>query len=249
MNISIVIPAHNEEKYIGACIEAIQKQCRSFNVDPEIIVVLNRCTDRTGEIVNRLGAKTVVDNSRNLAAIRNTGIKNATGDVIVTIDADSIITKEYVSDLITNIKSEKFIGGGTRVDFNRKSPGIIATKMMLDVFVRLSGLACGAFWFYRNYYDAIGGFNEKLHFGEDIDFAKRLKKCGKSIRLKYGISGKIVTSARKFDTYGDWYFFKLITFKQKAIKDSMSGRDLTFVNKYFYDFNKGDSSDCRHPGE
>ncbi|MEK7433186.1 MAG: glycosyltransferase [Cyanobacteriota bacterium] len=238
MNLSIVIPAHNEEKFIELCIKSIYEHCTHFNINPEIIVVLNRCTDKTGEIAEKLGAKLIIDDSRNLAKIRNAGIKNAKGDIIITIDADSIITKEYLSEFITNIESGKFAGGGTRVEFNRKSLGIIATKMILDLYVKISGLSCGAFWFYKKYYNEINGFNEKLHFGEDIDFAKRLKNYAKSINLKYGISGKIITSTRKFDKYGDWYFFILLTTKQKAIKDSVSGKDMSFVNEYFYDFNE-----------
>lgn len=238
MNLSIVIPAHNEEKFIEACIKSIYEHCTNFKLNPEIIVVLNRCTDHTGEIAARLGAKLIDDDSRNLAKIRNVGIKNATGDIIITIDADSILTKEYLSEFITNIESGKFAGGGTNVEFNRNSLGITTTKMVLDLYVKLSGLSCGAFWFYKKYYNDINGFDEKLHFGEDIDFAKRLKKYAKSINLKYGISGRIITSTRKFDKYGDWYFFRVLTTKQKAIKDSISGKDLSFVNEYFYDFNK-----------
>ena len=237
MDLSIVIPAHNEGRFIESCIKSISEHCALFRIDPEVVVVLNRCTDSTGEIAKRSGAKLVDNNSRNLASIRNTGIRAAKSDVIITIDADSIITSEYLSDFIDNIGSGKFIGGGTRVDFNRKSLGITATKMVLDLYVTLSGLSCGSFWFYRNYYDEIDGFNENLHFGEDIDFAKRLRNLGKLKNLKYGISGKIITSARKFDKYGDWYFFKLIAFKRKTIKGSITGKDLTFVNDYFYDFN------------
>jgi hypothetical protein len=243
MNLSIVIPAHNEEEYIERCLTSIFENCRVFGINPEVIVVLNRCTDRTGEIAAMLGAKSIDDDSRNLAKIRNAGIKKANGEIIITIDADSMMTKEYLTEFMVTIKSGKFVGGGTRVDFNRKSPGIFATKLMLDMYVLVSGLSCGAFWFYRRYYDAIGGFNEKLHFGEDMDFAKRLRAYGKSMNLKYGISGKIVTSSRKFDNYGDWYFFKLIIFRQKTIKDSVTGKDLSFVNEYFYDFN------TKNPGD
>ena len=50
IKISIVIPAHNEEKYIGKCLESILKASKSFENQVEIIVVLNRCTDRTEEI-------------------------------------------------------------------------------------------------------------------------------------------------------------------------------------------------------
>jgi glycosyltransferase involved in cell wall biosynthesis len=237
MNISIVIPAHNEEYFIEACLQSITAHCSRFSITPEIIVVLNRCTDRTGEIAARFGARLLNDDSRNLAKIRNAGIRHATNDLIITIDADSVITAEYLSQFIANIESGTFAGGGTRVEFSRTSPGISATKMFLDLYVKVSGLACGAFWFYRNYYDAINGFDEKLHFGEDIDFAKRLKKYAKSKKLHYGISGKIITSTRKFDKYGDWYFFRLLATGQKAIRDSMTGKDLTFVNEYFYDFN------------
>lgn len=242
MNISFVIPAHNEERFIESCIKSIFEHCTTFNINPEVIVVLNRCTDHTSEIAARSGAKLIIDDSRNLAKIRNAGIINAKGDIIITIDSDSVITREYLAEFITNIESGKFAGGGTRVDFNRKSSGIIATKLVLDLYVLLSGLSCGSFWFYKKSYDAINGFNEKLHFGEDIDFAKRLKKYAKSKKLKYGISGKIITSTRKFDKYGDWYFFKLLTAGQKVIKDSITGKDLAFVNEYFYDFNKDEDS-------
>jgi glycosyltransferase involved in cell wall biosynthesis len=240
MNLSVIIPAHNEEQFIGNCLHSIYESCNYFKINPEIIVVLNRCIDNTKDIAVGLGAKYVEENTRNLAKIRNTGIKRSKGEIVITIDADSIMTKEYVEALINNIKSNKFIGGGTRVDFNRKSLGIKATKMVLDIFAKLSGLVCGSFWFYRKYYEEVGGFNEELHFGEDLDFAKRLKIYGKTIKLKYGIAGKIITSTRKFDKFGDWYFFKLITVKQKEIKDSVSGKDMTFVNNYFYDFNESD---------
>jgi glycosyltransferase involved in cell wall biosynthesis len=243
LNLSIIIPAHNEELFIESCIKSILENSQAFEINPEVIVVLNRCTDKTGEIAARFGATLINDDSRNLAKIRNAGIKKAKGEIIITIDSDSIMTKEYLSECITNIKSGKFIGGGTRVCFNRKSPGITTTKMVLDLYVLLSGLPCGSFWFYKKFYDDIGGFNEMLHFGEDIDFAKRLKAHAKKISLKYGIAGKIITSTRKFDKYGDWYFFKLMTFKQKAIKDCITGKDMTFVNDYFYDFNKKSSTD------
>lgn len=240
MNLSVIIPAHNEEPFIGNCLHSIYESCHYFKINPEIVVVLNRCHDKTKDIAVGLGAKYVEDNGRNLAKIRNAGIKSSKGDIIITIDADSIMTKEYIEALIKNIKSNKFVGGGTRVSFNRKSLGISATKMVLDIFVKLSGLSCGSFWFQRKYFEEVGGFNEQLHFGEDLDFAKRLKIHGKKIKLKYGIAGKIITSARKFDKFGDWYFFKLITVNQKEIKDSVSGKDMTFVNKYFYDFNESD---------
>ena len=47
---SIIIPAHNEEKYIRKCLDSIAKASEAYKEQTEVIVVLNRCTDKTEEI-------------------------------------------------------------------------------------------------------------------------------------------------------------------------------------------------------
>ena len=47
---SIIIPAHNEEKYIRKCLDSIAKASEAYKEQTEVIVVLNRCTDQTEEI-------------------------------------------------------------------------------------------------------------------------------------------------------------------------------------------------------
>ena len=69
--ISIVIPAHNEEKYIGKCLESILKASKSFENQVEIIVVLNRCTDRTEEIAKSYNCILLKNSDKNLSKIRN----------------------------------------------------------------------------------------------------------------------------------------------------------------------------------
>jgi glycosyltransferase involved in cell wall biosynthesis len=56
----------------------------------EIIVALNRCTDRTEGIALKHGAKVVREDGRNLARIRNAAAKAATGEIIVTIEVVSV---------------------------------------------------------------------------------------------------------------------------------------------------------------
>ncbi len=51
----------------------------------EHIVVLNRCTDRTGEIASQWGARIITDESRNLSHIRNKGAEESKGDILLTI--------------------------------------------------------------------------------------------------------------------------------------------------------------------
>ena len=57
--ISVIVPAHNEEKYIARCICSIKAAAKYYGGDVEIIVVCNRCTDRTAEIAKKHGARVI----------------------------------------------------------------------------------------------------------------------------------------------------------------------------------------------
>lgn len=89
LKISIIIPAHNEEKYIGKCLESVSRASKLCKNQVEIIVVLNRCTDRTEEIAKSYDCIIVKNNDKNLSKIRNAGVEIASGEIIVTIDADT----------------------------------------------------------------------------------------------------------------------------------------------------------------
>src|SRR5467141_3713967 len=94
---SIVIPARNEERLIGRCLESIRVAAAPYPGQVETIVVLNRCSDRTEEIAHSFGARTIREDARNLARIRNAGAHSATGTVLVTIDADSTMTPNMLA--------------------------------------------------------------------------------------------------------------------------------------------------------
>ncbi|RBL65091.1 hypothetical protein C3E98_044950 [Pseudomonas sp. MWU13-2625] len=70
MKISIVIHAHNEEKYTNRCLSSINDQAIPKNLEVEIIVILNRCTDKTKEIAQTYGATILSNNSKNISAIK-----------------------------------------------------------------------------------------------------------------------------------------------------------------------------------
>ncbi len=52
-DLTVVIPAHNEEKYVARCIRSIKKSAANFGGSVEMIVVCNRCTDKTAEIAEK----------------------------------------------------------------------------------------------------------------------------------------------------------------------------------------------------
>lgn len=240
MKISIIIPANNEEKNIKKCLDSIRKADLPSNVELEIIVVLNRCTDSTEKIAVQYGAKTLNDDSRCLSRIRNKGVKYATGEIIITIDADSWMSKNMLIDIYNLLSANKYIGGGVKVFPERFSLGINVTFFLLNLSLLITGLSGGLYWCYKKHFDAIEGFNEELAFGEDLDFAKRLRKYGKKHELKYKTisSSFITTSCRKFDYFGDWFIFKLMLFDQIEIIKGIKKKSNKFADKYFYDFKR-----------
>ncbi len=102
--VSIVIPAYNEERAIRSCVLAALAQTVPAH---EIIVVDNRSTDRTVEIVQQLqaahpGAPLILlkqHDEQGLVPTRNVGLDSATGEVIGRIDADSVLEPTWVAEV------------------------------------------------------------------------------------------------------------------------------------------------------
>jgi biofilm PGA synthesis N-glycosyltransferase PgaC len=88
-SVSIIIPAHNEEKTIGAVIISLLKQKYDKK---EIIVVNDGSIDRTEDIINNFPTVKKINNHRNLGLAKsmNNGIKEAKGQIVIVLHADCI---------------------------------------------------------------------------------------------------------------------------------------------------------------
>jgi glycosyltransferase involved in cell wall biosynthesis len=238
MSISIVIPAHNEQYYLGGCLEAAAIAARAVNVNVETVVVLNRCTDGSERIARQHGAHVVRDDSRCIAAVRNRGVAAASGEVIVTCDADSRLHPRMLPAVLREL-ARGAVGGGVDIRYERRSRGIRATEWVFRLIMRTTGISCGAFWTTRRAFDAVGGFDERLLLAEDVDFARRLRRHGKAQGLRYVAlwDAPLATSSRKFDRYGDWSFFLMPVLDSRRIWRSLRRSDTAFADEYFHDFN------------
>ena len=144
-----------------------------------------------------------------MAKIRNAAARAASGEIVVTIDADSRMSRNMLTEIDRLLGSGRYIGGGVLILPERWSLGILLTVLMLmlamaTVWRRVSA---GLFWCRREDFQTLGGFNEELVSLEDLDFARRLKALGRKQgkRFKTISRAHIVTSCRKFDIFGDWY--------------------------------------------
>ncbi|MEM7376552.1 MAG: glycosyltransferase [Pseudomonadota bacterium] len=239
MRISVVIPAHNEEKYITRCLSSINAQQLPLDMQLEVIVVLNRCTDRTKEIALSHGAIVVSDDSKNLAAIKNTGVAHATTEWVITIDADSWMSQGVLAEIYRCAQSPDCLGGGIRIEPERLSLGIFLGYGMMLVPAFFLGLCFGIYWFKKSDFDSIGGFDEKRHIAEDVDFQKRLKKLARSTGRKHRIISavSIITSCRKFDEFGDWHFVRIFG-NPCRVRRAIAGKDRNYLDRNWYEIKR-----------
>ena len=231
--LSIAIPAHNEERYIGRCIESIAASAYSAREPVEVAVALNRCTDRTRQIAESLGAFCVANDTKCIAAVRNTAVRVTSAPVVATLDADSWMSPKTVSAIVKHAYDPRLIGGGTMIWPERVSAGIIFSVLAVAPYIANRGVSAGMFWFMREVFEAVGGFNESLFSFEDVDFALRLKAFGKTRGKRYGTIWRhgIWTSCRKFDKFGDWYLFR----NPRLVKALFEGTNRGAADHFYYD--------------
>ena len=91
MTLSVVIITHNEEANIGRTLESVKPLV--CDGQGEVIVVDSGSTDRTAEIAKSFGAKVFAEEWKGYAAQKNSAIAKATGDWILSLDADEEVER------------------------------------------------------------------------------------------------------------------------------------------------------------
>lgn len=241
IHISVIVPAHNEEKYVKRCIDSIQNAAKHFRGNVEIIIVCNRCTDRTEEIARKNGARVVRNEDRCIARVRNAGIEAAQGEMIMTMDCDNRMTKGTIREAYGMLKSGRYIGGGAPIRFERYSFPLFLNDMMCRMGFGLTGLYCGIFWAEKKSFEAIGGFADKRAM-EDVATAGQLRKYGKTQGKRYGVLRKnyLINSTRKYDDLGDWLYFKLMIKHAGTLLKAAFGYKEEYeklLDEMFYEYN------------
>lgn len=187
---SVIVPAHNEEKYVKRCTDSVREAAACFDGEAEIIIICNRCTDRTEEIAKENGATVLLNEDRCIAKARNTGIAAAKGRIIITTDCDNRMTKGTISEVCALPESGKYIGGGAPIRFERYSFPLLCNDIMCRVSFGITGLYSGMFRAEKETLDAVGGFTGKKAM-EDVATAKKLKAYGKTKERNTRCSGII----------------------------------------------------------
>jgi glycosyltransferase involved in cell wall biosynthesis len=206
--LSFVIPAYNEEELLGPTLDAIHTAAAATGQDYEIIVADDGSSDRTAEVARARKARVVSVSNRQIAATRNAGAREARGDLLIFVDADTIVNAEVVGAALDSVRSGA-IGGGAGVRFQGRLPWYVRLLEPLAVLTfRMARLAAGCFLFAtRSAFAATGGFDQSLYGAEEIALSRALRRVGKFVVLKESVE----TSGRKFRAYSGWEILKVMT--------------------------------------
>lgn len=191
--ISFVVPAHNEEHFLRPTLQAIQRAASASAEPYEILVVNDASVDATARIAVEEGARVLDVSHRQIAATRNAGGRAASGDVLIFVDADTIVTRGVLSGVMGAIRAGA-VGGAAIGIFDGHLPLYARGLAALWIHVaRIGKLTTGCCLFCtRAAFEATGGFDAGLYVFEDVAFGQKLKRCG-SITL---LRDTVATSGR-----------------------------------------------------
>jgi glycosyltransferase involved in cell wall biosynthesis len=202
--ISIVVPAYNEEALLAATLTHLRAAAGALGEPYEVIVVDDGSTDRTAAIAVAHGARLVSVNVRQIGAARNAGAKMASGELLVFVDADTLVPPEVLRGAVAAFRAGAVGGGsGARQDSNDPpwGPAVFGFAAWL---IRTAGWAAGCFMFVStDVFRRVGGFDKRYFAGEEIHLSRLVKKHGRFVILRE----RVITSGRKGRLFTGWQVF------------------------------------------
>jgi cellulose synthase/poly-beta-1,6-N-acetylglucosamine synthase-like glycosyltransferase len=248
-DVSIVIPAYNEQRNIEACIKSITSD--GYPLDKlEIIVVDDGSTDLTREVVRKYPVKLLAPVHMGKSAAMSLGAKSASHEFIITLDADSTLRKGTIAALIRPL-SDKGIGATTGSSLVKNSSTLLGIFQNLEYeqnnlirhsFSRVFGNGIwfmGALACYRKPLLEKIGYFKKDTLAEDMDVSLELGQAGfKTYNVKEAACFTIVPASFKafYKQRSRWWIGVLqALMKHRRIKQSPSILFL-YINQFWWSF-------------
>lgn len=207
IRISIIIPAYNEEKSLGTILACIEKQdCDLSQI--EVVVVNNNSTDGTEALLKQyasqssLNIQALCESKPHVNAARNKGARCAQGDTFVFLDADNLIPSDFVTHIYSALRNGDEAGTFTTLACGDSLKGH-ALFLLMELIKISVGKPFGKSFCSKKVFNAIGGFDENISLGTNLDFLTRvkahLKKKGKDLKH---IPKPVYASLRTFEKEG-----------------------------------------------
>lgn len=199
---SVIVPAYNEEKYIQKTLQVLREQTYA---NFEVIVKDGKSRDRTAKIAKQFADKVISASDSSAADARNQGAHHAHGDVLVFMDADTLLPTDAFERFVKLMSGENIVGVSCR-----KVPqnGDILDRAMYEFVnfstfasckMRLGGAHGNCMLVRRSVFERIGGFNPDIIVAEEQDLVRRAMKFGRYLFL---LDFNVVENPRRLQKWG-----------------------------------------------
>ncbi|HYE31033.1 MAG TPA: glycosyltransferase [Methylomirabilota bacterium] len=206
VSISVIIPAHNEEEFLPKTLAALRKQTyENF----EIIVVCNGCTDNTRDAACQECDQFFDITEKSLGKARNLGGHRARGDILLFLDADTLLEPQALAEVARRFTRKYSAGTLKGIPDNPTLPHrtVYWAKNFVH-FMHFHRGSSGVILCWKDHFEAVGGFDEGLYLRENSDLMYKLRPYG---RYKYIRAAGATTSMRRYEKKGLFEMARLWT--------------------------------------
>ena len=180
MRLSVIIPCYNAGSYLSQAVSSIRNQQTGFPLDTEIIVIDDGSTDGCVEQLQGSDLKILHQNHQGASAARNYGMKEATGEYLLFLDADDMLVPDAVESLYHGLlqHEDSVVALGMAEEFiseeldAKTAAGLVKKAIPFGAF--LSGCCFGK----KEALLQVGFFDTSLKGGETVDWLARLRNSG-----------------------------------------------------------------------
>jgi len=180
-DVAVVIPVRNGAGAIAGCVEAVLAQ----EAPPaEVVVVDNGSDDGTGDIARAAGARVVVEPRPGVYPARNTGIAVTSAPIVAFTDADCLPEPQWLRLLVAPFANDGVVGAGGDILPIEVRTAVHRWALERELFSQrknfehgfLPCFATGNAAYRRSALDAVGGFDDTLISGGDVDLSWRIQQ-------------------------------------------------------------------------
>jgi glycosyltransferase involved in cell wall biosynthesis len=206
--IGVVVPAHNEEDTLGACVAALDRAAGRIDAPVHVVVALDDCADSSAEVLGAFRPRTLAQLSGVVLAARSVGAARAQGARVAlragarglwlaSTDADSIVSPNWLVGQLSHVArgAQVVVGTVCITDWTLYPPGMQRAFERRYRFQEGHRHTHGAnLGMWAESYLSVGGFRERPT-DEDVDLVGRLSTGGATV--VWAADAPVVTSGRR----------------------------------------------------
>lgn len=211
MTLSIIIPILNEEATIGKLLVHLTENSSRETIS-EIIVVDGGSSDNSESIIKQFDDVKFIISEKGRAKQMNTGAKNAQGNILYFLHADSIPPKHFDQLIIDEVNIGN-MAGCFKMKFDSTHWWLKLAGWLTQFRWRACRGGDQSQFITKELFNQIGGFDERFEVYEDNDLINKLYKRKQFVVIQHWLT----TSARRYEANGIWtlqYHFWMIYIKK-----------------------------------